>query len=321
MLLRPNDIDNSYQNLRPVQRDLLKVLALVDSPESKSKILQVALKAKLKGPNKQPYNAISLGRALDELRGMHLIKKNLEQNYQVHPLAYAHLMRQALQDRRCAAWRKAILAIMPGMKDIRQAHRYPQYLLRDASFALFNNNYKAFKKAIHLLLDKTDAYPEAIYKQLFIERFGKQNIHQLAPAFQFTFYRSQLGDMILSLENVSAPLETIQSISSELQQEDLELIRYYVSLHALLRGDWQIVQKHWVKQDSFHALLFKGWLYFAQGYNIKALNRYERALQQYRKKQGYRTPYSKTTIPSTTVPLNNTSKRFSPDGSSQPMSI
>lgn len=288
MLLRPNDIDHTYQHLRPVQKDLLKVLVLIDSPESKAKILQVAIKAKLNGPNKQPYNAITLGRALDLLRGLHLVKKNLEQNYQIHPTAYAHLMRQALQDRRCSAWRKALLAIMPSVKDSRQAHHYPQYLLRDASHALFTNNYKSFKKALDLLFKKTTTYPEAIYKQLFVERFGKQHIHELAPAFQFTFYRSQLGDMILSLENVSAPLETIQSISSELQREEVELIHYHVSLHALLRGDWQIVQKHWANQDSFHALLFKGWLYFAQGYNVKALNRYERALQLHRKKQGYR---------------------------------
>ena len=286
MILRPKDIAAAYQALRPVQRDLLKVLTLVDSAEPKAKLLQVVLKARLKGANKQPYNAMTLGRALDQLRGLHLVKKNLEQYYQLHPTVYAHLMRQALQDRRSSAWRKAIVSLMPGLKDARQAHRFPQHLLRDASYALFTNNYKVFKKALDLLLETGGVYPDAVYKQLFLERYGKAHLQELAPAFQFVFYRSQLSDMILSLEDVSAPLATIQSIGTDLEKEELDLIHYHVSLHALLRGDWQIVQKHWATQDNLQALLFKGWLYFAQGYNVKALNRYERALQLLRKQKG-----------------------------------
>ncbi len=285
MIINVQDISKAYQILSTPQKDLLKLLALVDGPELKAKLLQLSAKAKLKAANKQPYNAISLGQTLELLRQQNLVKKTLDQQYQIHPSAYHLVVQKAIADRRLATWRKAILQLMPGIKENVQARRQPQQLFRDASFALYTNDYKMFAKAIALLKEGRTFYLDTLYKQLFVERYGVQNIPQLSPEFQFEFYKSQLGDMILSLKDVQIPLDNIQSIANSLNSEELELVHYYVSLHALLRGDWQIVQKIWSDKDSVPALQFKGWLYFAQGYNVKALNRYERALKLYRKKE------------------------------------
>jgi SNF2 family DNA or RNA helicase len=285
MITNVQDVSEAYQALSTPQKDLLKLLALVDGPELKAKILQLSVKAKLKTASKQLYNAINLGQTLELLRRQGLVKKTLDQQYQIHPKAYHLVVQKAIADRRLSTWRKALLQLLPGIKEKVAARRLPQQLFRDASFALYTNNYKMFSKAVQLLEEGRSFYIDNLYKQLFVERYGVENIPQLSPEFQFEFYKSQLGGMILSLKDMQSPLNNIQSIANSLNSEELELVHYYVSLHALLRGDWQIVQKIWNDKDSIPALQFKGWLYFAQGYNVKALNRYERALKLYRKKE------------------------------------
>jgi SNF2 family DNA or RNA helicase len=264
---------------------LVKTLVLIDSAENKTKILQVCLKAKLKVGNKQSYNVINIGQSLEFLRSIHLVKKNLDQKYQIHPDAYHFTVQQAIGDKRSKALRKTITAIFPGLKNPYQAYRYPNELIRDASFALYNDDYTTFQLAVKTLQKDSSFYIETLYKKLFIERYGINNIPKLSPEFQFEFYKSQLGAMIVSLKDVNEPLKNIQKIASTLKGKDLDLVHHYLSLHALLKGDWAMVRKLWEGQDSVNALKFKGWLYFAQGYNIKALNRYEKALKSYRKKE------------------------------------
>lgn len=293
MITNVQDISKAYQDLGSSQKDLLKLLALVDGPELKAKLLQLSAKSKLKTPAKKAYNAINLGQTLELLRRQGLVKKTLDQQYQIHPKAYHLVIQKAIADRRLATWRKALLNLLPGIKETVPARRQTQQLFRDASFALYTNNYKMFAKAVALLKEGHSFYMDNLYKQLFVDRYGIANITQLSPEFQFEFYKSQLGTMILSLKNVQIPLDNIQSIANSLNSEELELVHYYVSMHALLRGDWQIVQKIWDDKDSIPALQFKGWLYFVQGYNIKALNRYERALQLYQKKEKSHKAYFK----------------------------
>lgn len=285
MITNVRDISKAYQDLGSSQKDLLKLLALVDGPELKAKLLQLSVKSKLKTAAKKAYNAINLGQTLELLRRQGLVKKTLDQQYQIHPKAYHLVIQKAIGDRRLSAWRKELLNLLPGIKEPVPARRQTQQLFRDASFALYTNNYKMFAKAVAFLKDGRSFYMDNLYKQLFVDRYGIANIPQLSPEFQFEFYKSQLGTMIMSLKDVQIPLDNIQSIAHSLNSEELELVHYYVSMHALLRGDWQIVQKIWDDKDSIPALQFKGWLYFVQGYNIKALNRYERALQLYRKKE------------------------------------
>lgn len=285
MITNVQDLSNAYQALSTPQKDLLKLLALVDTPELKAKLLQLSVKAKLKTASKQAYNAINLGQTLELLRREGLVKKTLDQQYQIHPNAYHLVVQKAIADRRLSSWRKSLLQLLPGIKETVAARRQPQQIFRDASFALYTNDYKMFVQAVALLKEGRSFYMDNLYKQLFVERYGVANIPQLSPEFQFEFYKSQLGDMILSLKDVQIPLDNIQSIANTLNSEELELVHYYVSMHALLRGDWQIVQKIWSDKDSAAALQFKGWLYFAQGYNVKALNRYERALKLHRKKE------------------------------------
>lgn len=285
MITNVQDIPKAYQGLSTPQKDLLKLLALVDGPELKAKLLQLSVKAKLKTATKQAYNAINLGQTLEFLRRQGLVKKTLDQQYQIHPNAYHLAIKKAIADRRLSTWRKALLNLFPGIKETVPARRQAQQLFRDASFALYTNDYKMFARAVQLLQEGRSFYMDNLYKQLFVDRYGVENIPELSPEFQFEFYKSQLGEMILSLKDVQIPLDNIQSIANSLNKEELELVHYYVSLHALLRGDWEIVQKLWSDKDSIPALQFKGWLYFAQGYNIKALNRYERALQVYRKEE------------------------------------
>ncbi|MFK7799905.1 MAG: DEAD/DEAH box helicase [Aureispira sp.] len=285
MITNVQDVSKAYQDLSSSQKDLLKLLALVDGPELKAKLLQLSVKSKLKTATKKAYNAINLGQTLELLRRQGLVKKTLDQQYQIHPKAYHLVIQKTIGDRRLTTWRKALLSLLPGIKESVPARRQTQQLFRDASFALYTNNYKMFAKAVTFLKEGRSFYMDNLYKQLFVDRYGIANIPQLSPEFQFEFYKSQLGTMIMSLKNVQIPLDNIQSIANSLNSEELELVHYYVSMHALLRGDWEIVQKIWDDKDSIPALQFKGWLYFVQGYNIKALNRYERALQLYRKKE------------------------------------
>lgn len=285
MMSKIKDIQKTYQSLNSSQKDLVKILTLIDNPESKAKILQICIKAKLKIGRQQSYNVINLGQTLELLRNTHLVKKNLDQKYLIHPDVYSFAVRQAIADKRLSILRKAVTDVFPGLKNPYQAYRYPKQLARDASFALFKNDYKTFQAAIQVLQKDSSFYIDTLYKKLFIERFGIDNISKLSAQFQFEFHKSQLGDMILSLKDVNEPLRNIQQIGSTVQSKDLELINYHVSIHALLKGDWQTIRKIWDGKDSVNAFKFKGWLYFAQGYNIKALNRYEKALKDYRKKE------------------------------------
>ncbi|BDS15162.1 DEAD/DEAH box helicase [Aureispira anguillae] len=285
MISKIKDLRTTYQSLNSPQKDLVKILTLIDNPEDKTKILQICAKAKLKANNKQTYNVISLGQALESLRQLHLVKKNLDQKYQIHPDVYHFTIQQVIADKRLTALRKGVTDIYPGLKTPYQAHRYPKQLTRDASFALYNNDYSTFQLAVKTLQKDSSFYLDALYKKLFIERLGIENISKLSPEFQFEFYKSQLGEMIIALKDVNEPLNNIQQIGTSLQRKDLDLINYHVSIHALLKGDWQTIRKLWDGKDSIDALKFKGWLYFAQGYNIKALNRYEKALKDYRKKE------------------------------------
>lgn len=285
MMSKIEDIQKKYQSFNSSQKDLVKLLVLIDSPENKTKILQVCLKAKLKASNKQSYNLINLGQSLELLRGAHLVKKNLDQKYQIHPEVYHFVVQQAIADKRLKVLRKAVVAIFPGLKNPYQAYRYPNELIRDASFAMYNDDYATFQLAVNTLQKDATFYIESLYKKLFIERYGINNIPNLSPEFQFEFYKSQLGAMIVALKDVNEPLRNIQKIASNLKGKDLDLVHHYLSLHALLKGDWATVRKLWDGKDSINALKFKGWLYFAQGYNIKALNRYEKALKAARKKE------------------------------------
>ncbi len=285
MTSKIEDIQKKYQSLNSAQKDLVKLLVLIDSPENKTKVLQVCLKAKLKAGNKQSYNLINIGQSLELLRGLHLVKKNLDQKYQIHPEAYHVVVKEAIADKRLKALRKVVTAIFPGLKNPYQAYRYPNELIRDASFAMYNDDYATFQLAVKTLQKDSSFYIETLYKKLFIERYGINNIPNLSPQFQFEFYKSQLGPMIVALKDVNEPLKNIQKIASTLKGNDLDLVHHYLSLHALLKGDWAMVRKLWEGKDSVNALKFKGWLYFAQGYNIKALNRYEKALKEHRKKE------------------------------------
>lgn len=285
MTRKLEDFKGIYKSLSRAQKDLVKILTLIDSPEDKTKILQICQKAKLRPQPQQSYNIINLGQTLEFLRSMQLVKKNLDQKYLIHPQAYNFAIQKVLSDKQLSTLRKSVTIIYPGIKAPHQAHRYPQQVIRDASFALYNNDYKSFQTAISILQKDNSFYTDQLYKKLFIERLGIANIPNLSPEFQFEFYKSQLGEMILMLKNVDLPLKSIQKISNQLHSKDLDLINYYVSIHALLKGDWQTIYKLWEGKDSVDALKFKGWLYFAQGYNIKALNRYEKALKKYRKKE------------------------------------
>ncbi|WMX15681.1 DEAD/DEAH box helicase [Aureispira sp. CCB-E] len=285
MMSKIEDIRKKYQSLNNTQKDLVKLLALIDSPENKAKILQICLKAKLKATNKQSYNVITLGQSLELLREAHLIKKNLDQKFQIHPEVYHFAIQQAISDKRLNVLRKAVTDVFPGLENPYQAYRYPNEVIRDASFALYQDDYSTFQKAVQTLQKDSSFYIETLYKKLFIERYGINNIPNLSPKFQFEFYKSQLGAMIIALKDVNEPLKNIQKIASTLKGKDLDLVYHYLSLHALLKGDWATVKKLWEGKDSINALKFKGWLYFAQGYNIKALNRYEKALKDYRKKE------------------------------------
>ncbi|MFT5645920.1 MAG: hypothetical protein ACI976_000596, partial [Aureispira sp.] len=263
MMSKIEDIQKKYQSLNNFQKDLVKLLVLIDSPENKTKLLQVCLKAKLKAGNKQSYNVINIGQSLEFLRGIDLVKKNLDQKYQIHPDVYHFVVQQAIADKRLKVLRKTVVTISPGIKNPYQAYRYPNELIRDASFAMYNDDYPTFQLAVKTLQKDSSFYIETLYKKLFIERYGINNIPNLSPEFQFEFYKSQLGPMIVALKDVNEPLKNIQKIASTLKGKDLDLVHHYLSLHALLKGDWVMARKIWEGKDSVNALKFKGWLYFA----------------------------------------------------------
>ena len=116
MITNVQDVSKAYQDLSTPQKDLLKLLALVDGPELKAKLLQLSVKAKLKTAAKQVYNAINLGQTLELLRRVGLVKKSLDQQYQIHPNAYHLVVQKAIADRRLSTWRKALLNLLPGIK-------------------------------------------------------------------------------------------------------------------------------------------------------------------------------------------------------------
>lgn len=274
-----------YQGLSTTQKDLLKLLALIDAAETQSRILQISLKAKLKTAEKRSYNANALQRDLEQLRIAGFAKKNIEQKYQVHPDVYDFSIRQAVADRRLSTFRKGILQLLPGISQPNLAAHQPAQIVRDASFAVYTNNYSMFKQALDLLKKDPTFYVDALYKKLFIERYGLDQVGNLSPKLQVAFYKSQLNAMILSLKNVDSLLESIRKINHQLPKKEQTAINHHLSLHAVLQGNWSVIADLWAQDDSVEGLQFTAWSYFARGYNHKAIQWYEKALATYRKKK------------------------------------
>ena len=285
------ETQDKYNQLAEHQRILLNLLALIDQPQTKTKILQVLAKAKVKDKENRNYTTITLGKDLDKLKSLWLVKKNYEQKYQIYPDAFDFVMRQTVADKRLKTWHKGVVDIFPGISSSSFYNRTTDRLLRDACFAVYTNNFEVFAQIMDALFDYHNIHEEEVFKHIFVDRYGVDNIKDLSPLFQFHFYHSQMDVMINNLEDISQPLKTISELTDQLDPDSKTFANKYLCLNAILQGDWNTVDKICTRTKSIDTWKFMGWMHFAQGNNKKALTYYETALKALRKEERSKKAY------------------------------
>ncbi|MCH2021478.1 MAG: DEAD/DEAH box helicase [Saprospiraceae bacterium] len=281
-----NETREKYASLKKHQRDLIKILALIDSPQTRTKIIQVCAKSRIKDKSNQNYTAVELAHELETLKSRWLVKKNLDQKYQINPKAFDFVVRQAVQDSQLKIMRKSVEEALPGINSHTNYNRTAEALYRDICFSIYTDDYLTFLRAKEYVLKNYNVDINILYNIFFVNRFGKENILKLSPEFQLEFYQFNLENMLLRLEDISAPLSNIQKLSAPTDPNITNFINQCTSLNALLKGDWSTVRKTWKGDNTIHAYQHKGWLNFAEGNNHKALEFYGKALKVYRNVEG-----------------------------------
>ena len=281
-----NETRDKYATLQKHQRDLIKIMALIDSPQTRTKIIQVCSKSKIKDKSNQSYTAVALAHELDTLKSIWLVKKNLDQKYQIYPKAFDFVLRQAVVDSQLKIMRKSVEEALPGINSHTNYNRTAEALYRDICFSIYTDDYLTFLRAKEYVLKHYNVDINILYTIFFVNRFGKENILKLSPEFQLEFYQFNLENMLLRLEDISEPLKNIQKLSAPPDPNIISFINQCTSLNALFKGDWSTVRKIWKGDKTLHACQHKGWLNFAQGNNKKALEYYAKALKAYRNVEG-----------------------------------
>ena len=282
------DIKIHYKKLASHRKDLLKALAIIDSPQPRNKILQICNKAKISDRNERNYSIVSIADELEFLKASSFLKKTMDQKYQIYPNVFDFILRQTLKDKRLKKLRKTTLEALPGMDSRSSYNRTVQAVLRDLNFALYNNDFNTFSKAKEYAIQHYDIKATYIYQTYFIERLGKENIDKLSIDFQLAFYQSNLKQMLFKLENIDGPINSLMKHKKSIKEENQLFLQQCLSLDALMKGDWDKVQQLWSNNTSVDALRFIAWMHFAKGNNRMAIEFYDKALQSYRQEKGSR---------------------------------
>ena len=109
------ETQEKYSKISNYQKDLLKVLALMDSLHPRNKILQVCDKTGIKDSQNRNYTSATLSSELEKLKSMWLVKKSLDQKFQIYPDAFDYLLRKALSDKRIKKLHRVVLDLLPGI--------------------------------------------------------------------------------------------------------------------------------------------------------------------------------------------------------------
>ena len=285
------ETQKKYTKLPSHQKTLLRLLALIDSPLTRTKTLQVCTKSKIKTQGNKAYSTVNIGKELETLKSLGLVKKTINQKYQINPDAYDFVMRQSITDKKLSTMLQGVYDVLPGIHSNSYYNRTIDSILRDACFALYTHNYQDFTRALNLAQSNYTINRNTIYHKFFVKRYGADKIHELPQKFQLEFYRLNLVQRVHNLEDVTPILKQLKKLSPKLDEDDLDFVLYYQSLHAILKGDWNTILKLWNGKESIQGWRFMGWLNFIQGNNNQALVYYEKALKAYRKKEKSRKAY------------------------------
>lgn len=287
------DIKIHFKKLASHRKDLLKALAIIDSPQPRNKILQICNKSSISDRNERNFTIVSIADELEFLKASSFLKKTMDQKYQIYPHAFDFILRQTLKDKRLKKLRKSTLEALPGMDSRSSYNRTAQAVLRDLGFALYRNDFKTFTQAKEYAIEHYDIKPSFIYQTYFVERLGKDNIAGLSVDFQLEFYQSNLKQMLFKLENIDSPMQSLMKHQKSIKQENRLFLQQCSSLDALMKGDWDKVQEMWSNNTSIDALRFIAWMHFAKGNNRVAIEFYDKALQSYRQEKGSRKVFFK----------------------------
>jgi SNF2 family DNA or RNA helicase len=282
------ETQEKYSKISDYQKDLLKVLTLMDSIHPRNKILQVCDKTGIKDSRNRSYTSATLSSELEKLKSMWLVKKSLDQKFQIYPDAFDYILRKALSDKRIKKLHSVVLELLPGINSRSLYNRTSETILRDICFALYTGNYAVFSKAKEYAIQYYCINLNDIYTLFFINRYGEENIPKLAPEFQLEFYQANLKKMLFRLEDISLPLKSINKFRAAEDKETRNFVNQCRSLNSLMKGDWETVRKTWRGDQSVDSWRFRGWMNFAMGNNVKAIENYETALIAYRKEEGSR---------------------------------
>lgn len=285
-------IKKKFNTLDTHQQELLKLMALIDAPISRSKLVKIASKSKVKDQTNRVYNTVSIGKELESLRSNNWVRKTMDQRHQLQEKHLVFLLPLAIAQKRLLKTRRAAIEeALPGLITYSPYNRTEESMLRDLCFYIFTNNFELFEATVREI---TELYPtnlETVYNKFFVQRYGKENIHQLDPAFQLEFHRINLHSNLFNLEDVTETLAILEGLMPQLDSHSVSFINYYQTFYALLKGDWSSVLTLWNGSTSTLGQQFLAWLNFAQGNNKQALEYYKKALKAFRKKQGSRKAY------------------------------
>lgn len=268
-------IDQQFTKLSKNERFLLKIIAIIDSPQPVNKILQICSKLKANDKYNLSFNTRSLGLELENFKVMGLLKKSINQKYALHADYFDFFFRKALKDSKFSKIRKVICDVLPGAYAKQQYNVTFENLFRDLNYYVYKNDHKSYEVVRKQLQSNYDVDMNELYQTIFDKRYGKKNLHQLCEELQLAYYKSILKKQLFNLECIEDELINIQRIIQNYKGPFLSFLKETLSLNALLKGEIGQVDQLWSNQNGIEKQLFLAWKMFVNGQNTAAFQLYE----------------------------------------------
>ncbi|MFO1371517.1 MAG: DEAD/DEAH box helicase [Candidatus Competibacteraceae bacterium] len=270
----------AYEALTPLEQAVMQLLSVIYETTTKTSLAECLRRCNIALFKVKGFPQPGLGPLLDKLASKKLVSK-ANNRLGCHPLLSEEMTRRAVQAERFEDMAKTVqeaIKISGWNTDYPYFYTYHQ-ALRELRIAFYRGNIERVRLILNLCIKQfpNDFYQQSPWLRIFDNPFSADRLRALPDEL--------LGDALAviftSAVRAFEPEHEVLALAEALLAENrcVEILRYYLTEHYLLRGEPAQARQYLSPNDSDYSRALRGWLAFLNGMDEEAIQHYEAALK------------------------------------------